>query len=146
MTFNDLPKDWPLRSLAEPTLAADVVDLVVRDKDRSEGGLSLLLCRSDGSLAQHVFIETDGCPDLADLVVRMGDIVAHVPEVRGLVVAIAKPFGAVSDADRRVHQAAIDACRDQGLTLHGTYLATTRGVTHLPVTGQFQPVRPGHVA
>lgn len=136
MTFTDLPKDWPMRSLAEPTLAADVVDLVVRDQDRSEGGLSFLLCRPDGSLAQPVFIETEGCPDLADLVGRMGDIVAHVPEVRGLVVAIAKPFGTVSDSDRRVHQAAIDACRDQDLTLHGTYLATHAGVRLLQVAAE----------
>lgn len=136
MTFEDLPKDWPMRSLADPTFAIDVVDLVVRDKDRAEGGLSFLLCRPDGSLAQPVFIDTDGCPDLADVVCRMGDVVAHVPEVRGLVVAIAKPFGAVSDTDRQVHQAAIDACRDHGLTLHGTYVATHSGVRLMQVADE----------
>lgn len=136
MTFHDLPQDWPTRSLADPTLAADIVDLVVTDQDRAEGGLAFLLCRADGSLAQPMFIETEGCPVPAELVRQVADVVDHVPEVRGLVVAVAKAFGGVADADRRVHQEAIEVCRGQGLVLHGTFLATRSGVHVLPVAAE----------
>lgn len=136
MTYNDLPKDWPMRSLADPALAADVVDLVVTDNDRAGGGLAFLLCRCDGSLAQPVFIETEGCPVPADLVGQVAEIIEHVPEVHGLVVAVAKPFGGVTDSDRRVHQQAIEVCRAHGLRLHGTYLATHVGVRVLPVAAE----------
>ena len=136
MTFHDLPQDWPTRSLADPALAADIVDLVVTDQDRAEGGLAFLLCRADGSLAQPMFIETDGCPAPAELVRHVADVVEHVPEVRGLVVAVAKPFAGVTDADRRVHQEAIEVCRSQGLVLHGTFLATRSGVRVLPVAAE----------
>lgn len=143
MTYKDLPQDWPMRPLTDPTIAADVVDLVVRDQDRAKGGLSFLLCRADGALAQPVFVETEGCPDLADLVRHFADIIEHVPEVRGLVVAVAKPFGGVTDTDRRVHQAAIEVCRSHGLTLHGTYLATHAGVRLLPVAAELVKDAPG---
>ena len=56
MSFDDLPQDWPTRSLADPVLAADVLDLVVNDRDRMQGGLSFLLCRGDGRLSQPVFV------------------------------------------------------------------------------------------
>lgn len=143
MTYEDLPSDWPARSLADPALAADVVDLVVSDLDRSSGGLSFLLCRPGGTLSQPVFVETQGCPDRADVVRQMTDGLREVPEVRGLVLAVAKQFGGLDDDDRRVHDAALQVCRELGLTLHGTYLATHAGVRLLPVAVELTSHRPG---
>ena len=49
MTFNDLPDDWPTRSITEPGLVADVLDLLVSEADRQRGALVLALCDSEGA-------------------------------------------------------------------------------------------------
>lgn len=134
MTFQDLPSDWPMRSLTDPRLAADVVDLVVSDADRRAGGLSFLLCRWDGSLGQPVFVATEGCEDLGEVVrLMVGTIQDEMPGLTGMVLALARPCGGLTDEDRRLHQLALDLCRARGFALHGTYLATGGGVEHLPV-------------
>jgi metal-sulfur cluster biosynthetic enzyme len=139
MSFDDLPDDWPHRSVADPTLAADLVDLVVSDADRREGALGLLLCRPDGTLAQPVIVTTQGCPDVAHLLDLVVDQLPHVPGVSGLVLAIARAWGGVTDADRHLHQVALEVCRAHELTLWGTFLATSGGVTPLPVARELAP-------
>lgn len=134
MTFHDLPKDWPHRSLADPRTAADVLDLCVSDRDRSAGGLSVLLCRHDHTLAQPVFVgPLDDAPDLPDLLDRLVEMTTSVPGVAALVLAVVRSWGGVSDADRRLHQHAIEVCRARGVDLLGTYLVTGLAVTRLPV-------------
>ncbi|MEV6283669.1 hypothetical protein [Kribbella sp. NPDC051770] len=44
MTFTDLPTDWRLRALTDPTLTRDVVDLYSTAGDRSRGALTLIIC------------------------------------------------------------------------------------------------------
>jgi hypothetical protein len=137
MSFHDLPPDWPARSLADPAFAADVLDLCVTDADRMTGGLSFLLCRADGSLAQPVFVgdirhETAMRETVSATVLTCVTLVG----VGGLVLGIARPRGAVDDRDRRLHQLAIEVCRRALVDLHGTFLVTGSGVTHLPVAAQ----------
>ena len=79
MSFDDLPDDWPHRSVADPILAADLVDLVVSDADRREGALGLLLCRPDGTLAQPVIVTTQDCPDVPHLLDLVVDQLPRVP-------------------------------------------------------------------
>lgn len=143
MSFDDLPDDWPHRSVADPTLAADLVDLVVSDADRREGALGLLLCRPDGTLAQPVIVTTQDCPDVPHLLDLVVDQLPHVPGVGGLVLAIARAWGGVNDADRHLHQVALEVCRAHDLTLWGTFLATSGGVTPLPVAKELAPHRDG---
>lgn len=142
MTFSDLPSDWPHLSLADPDLAADVVDLVVGDRDRSAGGLAFLLCRPDGTLAQPVFVDTSDGGDPVELMGRMAEIIDHVPGVGGLVLGIAKASSVVRDLDRQVHQRAIEVCREHHYELHGTFLASHAGVVELPVAADLR-TRPG---
>lgn len=139
MSFEDLPDDWPHRSVTDPILAADLVDLVVSDADRREGALGLLLCRPEGTLAQPVVVSTQDCPDRAHLLDLVLDQLPHVPGVGGLVLAIARSWGGVTDADRQLHQVALEVCRRQGLTLWGAYLATAAGVAPLPVAEGLLP-------
>ncbi len=147
MSFDDLPQDWPTRSLADPAFAADVLDLCVSDADRYTGGLSVLLCRPDGSLSQPLFVaevpHESGFREAVSAVV-LGAL--SLPGVDGVVLAFVRRRGAVTDADRRIHQHAIEVCRRALLTLHGTFVVTSVGVTHLPVAGQLQPVQPRDVA
>lgn len=142
MTFTDLPSDWPHLSLADPALAADVVDLVVSDRDRGTGGLAFLLCHPDGTLSQPVFVDTSDGGDPVDLVGRVADIVDQVPGVGGFVLGIAKASSAVRDLDRQIHQRAIEVCREHHYELHGTFLATHGGVVELPVAADLS-TRPG---
>lgn len=139
MSFTDLPDDWPHRSLADPTVAADLVDLVVGDADRQQGALGLLLCRPGGTLAQPVVVGTRSCPDLGRLLHRVVGQLPHVPGVDGLVLAIARPWGGITDADRHLHQVALEVCRAHDLTLWGTFLATSAGVVPLPVARELAP-------
>lgn len=150
MSFDDLPRDWPTRSLADHVFAADVLDLCVSDADRTTGGLSVLLCRPDGSLSQPLFVAE--VPDEAGLREAVSAVVLgslSLPGVDGLVVAAVRARGAVTDADRRVHQHAIEVCRRALLRLHGTFVVTRSRVTHLPVAAQLrsvQAVQPRDVA
>lgn len=147
MSFDDLPRDWPARSLADPTFAADVLDLCVSDSDRLTGGLSILLCRPDGSLSQPIFVadvpHEAGFREAVSAVV-LGSL--SLPGVDGVVVAVVRPSGRVTDADRRLHQHALEVCRRALLTLHGTFVVSCLGVTHLPVAAQLQAVQPRDVA
>lgn len=147
MSFDDLPPDWPTRSLADPTFAADVLDLCVSDSDRLTGGLSVLLCRPDGSLSQPLFVadvpHEAGFREAVSAVV-LGSL--SLPGVDGVVVAVVRRSGGVTDADRRLHQHAIEVCRRALLTLHGTFVVTCLGVKHLPVATQLHTVQPRDVA
>lgn len=133
MSFADLPNNWPERSLADPTFAADVIDLCVSDADRSIGGLSVLLARRDGALSQPVFVGSIPPQELTDAVTRLVEVAEHLPGVGGVLFAVVRPWGGVTDADRAVHQHAIETCRASPVPLLGTYVVTRGSVTHLPV-------------
>ena len=68
MSFKDLPKDWPARPLDDVSVGASVVDLCVSDRDRGVGGLSVLLCRTDRTLSQPVFVEEVPGSELCEVV------------------------------------------------------------------------------
>ena len=135
MSFNDLPHDWPARSLTDSTIARDVVDLVVRDTDRESGCICVLLCDAGARMVQPVTIddvgdlpsrrEVEGFFDM--LLEQLGDQLATI------VVALGRPHGhAPDDQARSWHEAAIAACRRHGVRLVATYLATDRGVMEMP--------------
>lgn len=133
MTFHDLPQDWPTRRLDDPTVAPSIVDLCVSDADRDAGGLSVLFCRSDGTLSQPVFLERVPARELPLAVRRVVHAASHLPGVGGVVVSVVRRWGAVTDADRQVHQRAIEECRAAGLALLGAYVVTRASVEPLPV-------------
>src|SRR5690606_25765489 len=125
MSFSDLPRDWPTRSLADPTFAADVLDLCVTDADRMTGGLSFLLCRADGSLAQPVFV--GGLPHEAALRETVSTTVLScvtLAGIGGVVIGLVRAWGPVTDQDRRLHQLALEVCGRALVDLHGTFLVT----------------------
>lgn len=136
MSFHDLPHDWHSKPLSDPTLAADVVDLVVRESDRVTGCLSILLCDDTHRLLQPITI-TD-----LDLAVphpreyrRPFDLIVgqFAERLGGVVVAIGRPRGQVPDDQARAwHEAAIAGCREHDVLLLGTYLATQHAVVELP--------------
>ncbi|MFK5633778.1 hypothetical protein [Ornithinimicrobium sp. LYQ103] len=139
MSFEDLPRDWAHRSLDDPVLTADILDLVVSDLDRAAGGVMVLLCQADGRLSQPVFVGEIGSPDVAmDVISFMAPNALDLPGVGGLVVALVRGSGAVTDLDRRVHQHTLEVCGRAGLALFGTFVVTRSDVVHLPVASDLR--------
>lgn len=147
MSFVDLPDDWKSRPLTDPRLAADVVDLFVRDEDRLAGSVAVLLCDGEHRLLQPVLVtmDTDAVP-LADkhlVVKRFTDLVAH-GVAASLLLAVARPKGAwVTDGDREWHDVAIRGCRAAGVDLIGLFVVTRHTVREVvdPDTGDRAPRR-----
>lgn len=135
MTFRDLPRDIRDRSLADPRLAADVVDLIIGDEARASGCVGLMLCDSDDRGIQPVVLSdvpenasSDGLRQLLELLLPV------VAEDRGSVlVGRGRRRGvAPNDLDREWHQQAIDCCAAAGVRLLGFRLATRDGIFALP--------------
>ena len=135
MTFDNLPSDWPTRSLTDTTIARDVVDLVVRDADRDSGCISLLLCGEGERLLQPVTVgDLDDEPHLRHRELFDKFLGSFGDMLSGLVVAVGRPSGLQPDDEARAwHEAAIAACREHDVPLLGTYLATVHGVVEMPV-------------
>lgn len=135
MSFDDLPQGWHTRPLTDSTLAADVVDLVVRDSERELGCISLLLCDTGGRMVQPVTItEMDLHPGAEEDAVFDTIIGGLADSIGGFVAAIGRPRGlAPDDRARDLHEEALAASRRHGVPLLGTYLATPQGVVEMPV-------------
>ena len=54
--------------------------------------------------------------------------------IGGVVIALARAWGGVCDADRRLHQHALEVCRRARVDLHGTFLVTGAGGYRLDVS------------
>lgn len=136
MTYEQLPPDWPTRPLTDPDLAADVVDLVVRESDRATGCLSILLCDDTHRMIQPISITDLGlvAPDRGEYGRPFDLIVGQFAErLGGVVVAIGRPRGHEPDDEARAwHEAAIAGCREHAVPLLGTYLATVDAVVEMP--------------
>lgn len=135
MSFQDLPPDIRDRSLTDPRLAADVIDLIIGDEARARGSVGLMLCDDADRGLQPVVLtdvpenaSSDGLRQLLELLLPV------VAEDRGSVlVGRGRRRGiAPNDLDREWHQLAIDACAAAGVRLLGFHLATRDGVFPLP--------------
>lgn len=138
MTFHDLPPDWEHRSLEDRVLAADVLDLLVSDADRRQGGLAVLLLTPDGHLAQPVFLRIDLPVPAAERdtavsrIARLARQLAAGTQVLASVVRESGPF--VTDDDRAWHEALLVACRAEQVPLLGPYLVTRHVVRPFPLS------------
>ncbi|WP_203568407.1 hypothetical protein [Aestuariimicrobium ganziense] len=87
MTFEQLPKDWPTRSLSDPSLTPDVVDLCLKLSDRMQDSALLLLCDHEGRLLQPVVIEQVDWHAIADERAQLFHLFEHL-EIPSVVVAV----------------------------------------------------------
>lgn len=132
MTFHDLPPHSRDLPLDDPTLRADLVDLVVSLEAREGGCLGLLLLDDDHVCTTPVLVEQMGVPDASQVHEVLRTFLGRL-DVPALVVAIGRRgSGLFTDADRGCHQAAVEECREHGITLLGTYLASDNHVREMP--------------
>ena len=132
MTFHDLPPHSRDLPLDDPTLRADLVDLVVSLAAREGGCLALLLLDHDHVCTTPVLVEEMGVPQPEQVQQVLATVLDQL-ELPALVVAIGRPgSGLFTDADRACHQAVVEGCRARSITLLGTYLASDNAVREMP--------------
>jgi hypothetical protein len=135
MTFQDLPDNVRAVPLVEPTVQADVVDLILGESDRREGSMAMMLCDSECRPFQPIVVGGVPEAEAGDCLIRLIGLVSHVvtDETGSVLVARGRPGASVpTDDDRALHQLAIDQCEQHGIRLLGTFVATPGGVTALP--------------
>ncbi|HRW17944.1 MAG TPA: hypothetical protein P5181_03765 [Dermatophilaceae bacterium] len=135
MSFDDLPADWPHRSLRDPQLLCDVVDLVVREDERRAGTVVVILCNPAGRMLQPMAITDvplDSPADKRRFAEGITDLVAHFPETTLVLVRTRVGKAGVVDDDREWHHALVTVCRERSITLIGVAVATPAGVWALP--------------
>jgi len=133
MAFTDLPDDWPDRPLTEPRLVADVLDLVVSDRDRREGALAVLLCDDEGRLVQPVVMndlqpivtEDDRCEALTVFT-------GALSSCRSFLVAVARRDGLSITDDDHVWARAARRVGAGEVRLLGVHLVTATGSREVP--------------
>jgi hypothetical protein len=135
MSFDDLPTNWADLPLDTPGLAADVADLVVGHVDRVAGCLGLVLTGADLTMGQPAIIsdvDEQVCPD--HVRPALDHLCGLLAETGGALLFVRGRDGSVrfTDADRRWHQVAIDACRRTEVRLLGAFLATPAAVRSFP--------------
>lgn len=136
MSYRDLPPDVRHVSLADPVVAADVVDLFVGLEARVRGCLGFMLCDAEDHGVTPVVIDEVG-PDAdpGSVVPFLEHLTEILQETNGSVLfARGRPGGVLlTDADRAWHQCVIDACQASGVRLLGAYLAIPSAVRPLPL-------------
>ncbi len=148
MTFEDLPADWPTRPVTDPQITADLLDLVVRERDRDEGALAVLICGPGRRLAQPVVLSSPprGAPlaerrAILDVLCRAvadggpegsGGAPGGAPGA-GILLAVARTghrFGTVEDC--RWRDAAEQSCATFDIEMLGTWVVTPSLIRQLP--------------
>ncbi|MGO4955654.1 hypothetical protein ACTQ49_00010 [Luteococcus sp. Sow4_B9] len=136
MNFDELPEDWPALSLDDDALAAGVIDLFLRVRDRDRGALLALVTDDELRLLQP--LQVDNLPVGCDAFEQHQTVNAIVAAAReaapgcGLALAIGRR-GMVVQAhwDRQWRSALRLACEEQGVVDLGCYLATPTGIVRL---------------
>lgn len=122
MTFEDLPPQWPTMSLSDPTLAIDVVDLLLKHSDRAQSSALLLLCDDEGRALQPVVVDGVDWHCIARDRALLFRVFGHL-DVSNVIVAIS----ALAPIDRGValrwRDTARTELRKHGARLIGFYIA-----------------------
>lgn len=132
MTFHDLPANLRDLPLDDPTLRADAVDLFVTHADRESGCLALVVLDDQHRVTAPVVINEMGPAEPDRLRDALRTVLDHLRPVV-LVVAIGRSGSPLfTDVDRACHQVVVDVCRELGVELLGTFVASDNAVRELP--------------
>jgi hypothetical protein len=135
MSFRDLAPTWSDQPLTDPTLAADVVDLLVSHGDRRRGTFSAILCGPDARYRAAVAIDlhtefADPASTLDPPGLCATALHPIVPALRTepgscLLLALGRPGPPTwPDIDNEWSAAATHLCQAAQVPLLGFYIAT----------------------
>jgi hypothetical protein len=133
---DDLPNGWAERPLTDESLIADVLDLLVKDRDRKRGCILFALCDAEGRLMQPCVV--DDLPpviperELGAIVSVFSGVLAGGDPPGSLLVAIGRAHGlSATEQDQQWRAAAEQACQGR-ITLLGVHVITTEGSRPVP--------------
>jgi hypothetical protein len=137
MSFDDLPDDWADRPLDDPKLVADVLDLVVLDRDRLARSLAVLLCDERHRLLQPCLIsdpdylasEDERFHALRNIIVAFE---LFADGKGSLLVALARRDGLSIRADDHVWARAAQRACTGDVELLGVHVVTMDGSREVP--------------
>ncbi|GMA20869.1 hypothetical protein MM440_00325 [Arsenicicoccus piscis] len=129
-------RDLRHRPLTDPTFAREAVDLLVSERSRREGGLTLLACDDLGML--KVPICADECPAEPDRTTRtaMGNLFWAVGGSLGpgatAVAVVGHQGSQVTDADRAWHELLVQVAADTDVRLLHFFVASPGYIHPMP--------------
>jgi len=135
MTFEDLPENWPDLPLTEPTLIADVVDLLLGASDRVRDSLLYLPCtESDTGVPSPIIIDGSNWRCTAG---ERRQTLAHLAGIGfpAAVVAVSSYSPVDAGVVSRWHTAAREELDMAGVRLLGFCSASVDEVRFVPSVG-----------
>jgi len=136
MTFQDLPKNIAQRPLTNEKLVADLLDLLIGDRDRHDGCLLIVVCDNELRLVQPIVItEMPDRPDLQVIESAVAIVAASMAESEpdgALLVALGRRAGlSISTDDHAWVQAIERGCQGR-VRLLGVHVVTSEGSRPVP--------------
>jgi hypothetical protein len=145
MTFEDLPADWSRRPVTDSAITADLLDLLVGERDRAVGALGILLCGPGDRLLQPIVVEApDRSADASERRQGFDNICSALCQLDqpgdgqagsglGMLVALARPGPPMAGpADLDWRDTVVRSCADYGVRLLGVWLVTPDVIRELP--------------
>ena len=114
MSFEDLPPNAKDLPLTDRRLAADVIDLIIAERDRAAGCFGVMVCDEHHRGLQPIVVnQVPDDAEAADLASFLDLLLPLVSQNGGsIIVGRGRPEGRrPRDRDREWHQQAIDSCR-----------------------------------
>ncbi|MBK8730123.1 MAG: hypothetical protein IPM00_12515 [Tetrasphaera sp.] len=131
MTFKDLPPNVRTTPMSESHLRADLIDLLVGERDRSLGCVGLWYCDEDLVAQQPVLISHAGhvaAPDARFIL----DTLLQVA-IGPVFVGLGRPGASRFTSDDVAFAAEVEgACARAGVACLGIYIASTDAVREIP--------------
>jgi hypothetical protein len=130
MDFTNLPPNWPDLPIHVPERVADVLDLLLGERDRRQRAVLVAFCDDEGRLIQPCVI--DELPvrvDYPDKVRLLAPLVSPITEADhvSLLLAVGRPDGlSLTDDDHEWVTAAREVCGSQ-VSLLGVHVVTLYG-------------------
>jgi hypothetical protein len=131
MNFQNLPKNWDESPVDRPDRIADLLDLLVSERDRDCRALLILICDRDGYLlAPCIVEEIPRDPTARECRQALSGFLQAMrsnDQACSVLLAVGRPDGlSVTEADRRWRVAAEELCGDD-IRLLGVHLITHHG-------------------
>lgn len=136
MSFQDLPKDWDKEPIHTADRVADVLDLLISERDRRSGAVLVVVCDERGCIVVPSIVDDLQLPMDAEakrhLVGVFAAATAQVEHRAGLLVAIARADGlSLTRDDHEWGPVVREVCEASGVRLLGVHLVTLHGTRQI---------------
>lgn len=136
MNFIDLPEGWDTEPIHTEDRVADILDLLISERDRRAGAVLVVLCDERGYFVVANVVEDLRPPMEAEAKRHLVGVFAAATEQleqrAGLMVAIARADGlSLTQDDREWGPVVRDVCDAADIELLGVHLVTLHGTRRI---------------